>query len=74
VQDVDGVTPYYAVVKETGPITTNILSSVFYIKDVLIAEGAGKSKQEAEIRREAPSRKKCGKDMNTFPIKTNFRY
>jgi ribonuclease-3 len=48
VQDVDGVTPYYAVVKETGPDHDKHFVVGVYIKDVLVAEGSGKSKQEAE--------------------------
>jgi ribonuclease-3 len=48
VQDVEGVTPYYSVVKETGPDHNKHFVVGVYIKDVLIAEGSGKSKQEAE--------------------------
>jgi len=73
VQDVDGVTPYYAVVKETGPDHDKHFVVGVYIKDVLIAEGAGKSKQEAEqSAAEAASRKKVVKDMNTLPDKNQF--
>jgi ribonuclease-3 len=48
VQDVEGVTPYYAVVKETGPDHDKHFVVGVYVKDMLVAEGSGKSKQEAE--------------------------
>jgi ribonuclease III len=48
VQDTEGVTPYYSVIKETGPDHDKQFVVGVYIKDVLIAQGQGKSKQEAE--------------------------
>ncbi len=48
VQDAEGVTPYYSVVNETGPDHDKQFVVGVYIKDKLIAEGSGKSKQEAE--------------------------
>ncbi len=47
-QETDGVTPSYAVIKETGPDHDKHFIVGVYIKDSLIAEGSGKSKQEAE--------------------------
>lgn len=48
VQDVDGVTPSYAVLKEWGPDHDKHFVVGVHIKDKLIAEGEGKSKQDAE--------------------------
>ena len=47
-QDAEGVTPSYAVIRETGPDHDKQFIVGVYIKDVLAGEGAGKSKQEAE--------------------------
>ena len=47
-QESHGVTPHYAVVKETGPDHDKQFIVGVYIKEALIAEGTGKSKQEAE--------------------------
>ena len=47
-QENHGVTPHYAVVKETGPDHDKQFIVGVYIKDDLVAEGDGKSKQEAE--------------------------
>lgn len=48
VQDVDGVTPSYAVLKEWGPDHDKHFVVGVHVKDKLMAEGQGKSKQEAE--------------------------
>lgn len=48
VQEVEGVTPYYSVIKETGPDHDKHFVVGVYVKDKLVAEGAGKAKQEAE--------------------------
>jgi len=48
VQDAEGVTPHYSVVKESGPDHDKQFSVGVFIKDELLAEGQGKSKQEAE--------------------------
>ncbi len=48
VQEVEGATPYYSVLKETGPDHDKHFIVGVYAKDVLLAEGSGKSKQEAE--------------------------
>jgi len=48
VQEVDGVTPSYAVIRETGPDHDKHFIVGVYVKDTLVAEGDGKSKQEAE--------------------------
>lgn len=48
IQDAEGVTPHYTVLKETGPDHDKHFSVGVYAKEVLVAEGSGKSKQEAE--------------------------
>jgi ribonuclease-3 len=48
VQEVEGATPYYSVLKETGPDHDKHFIVGVYAKDILLAEGSGKSKQEAE--------------------------
>lgn len=48
VQDVEGSTPYYSVVRETGPDHDKQFVVGVYVKDNLLAQGSGKSKQEAE--------------------------
>ncbi len=47
-QESQGVTPNYAVIKETGPDHDKQFVVGVYIKDMLLADGIGKSKQEAE--------------------------
>ena len=47
-QETHGVTPHYDVIKETGPDHDKQFIVGVYIQDALIAEGIGKSKQEAE--------------------------
>ena len=47
-QEVDGVTPSYAVLSESGPDHDKHFVVGVYIKEALVAEGSGKSKQEAE--------------------------
>lgn len=47
-QEVEGTTPHYAVVKESGPDHDKHFVVGVFIKDTLLAEGSGKSKQEAE--------------------------
>lgn len=48
VQEHEGATPYYAVIKESGPDHDKEFVVGVYAKDSLLAQGAGKSKQEAE--------------------------
>ncbi len=48
IQDVDGVTPNYAVLKEWGPDHDKHFVVGVHVKDKLLAQGEGKSKQEAE--------------------------
>ena len=48
VQEIEGATPYYAVIKETGPDHDKQFIVGVYAKDTLLAQGTGKSKQEAE--------------------------
>ncbi len=48
VQEHEGVTPYYAVIKESGPDHDKEFVVGVYAKDSLVAQGSGKSKQEAE--------------------------
>ncbi len=47
-QDKEGVTPSYATIRETGPDHDKMFVVGVYIKDAMIAEGEGRSKQEAE--------------------------
>jgi ribonuclease-3 len=47
-QDIYGVTPKYKVVKETGPDHDKHFTVAIYFGNEQIAEGTGKSKQEAE--------------------------
>ncbi len=47
-QDAEGVTPHYSVIRETGPDHDKQFIVGVYIKEALIAQGIGKSKQEAE--------------------------
>lgn len=47
-QDAEGVTPHYAVIRETGPDHDKQFVVGVYIKEAMIAQGMGKSKQEAE--------------------------
>ncbi len=47
-QDIEGITPSYAVMKETGPDHDKQFVVGVYVRDALLAQGTGKSKQEAE--------------------------
>lgn len=47
-QDAEGATPFYSVTRETGPDHDKEFVVGVYVKDILLAEGRGKSKQEAE--------------------------
>lgn len=47
-QDEVGVTPLYSTIKETGPDHDKKFIVGVYLKDALVAQGEGKSKQEAE--------------------------
>lgn len=47
-QDAEGVTPHYSVIRETGPDHDKQFIVGVYIQEALIAQGVGKSKQEAE--------------------------
>ena len=47
-QEVEGVTPHYEVIRETGPDHDKHFIVGVYVKDTLLAQGDGKSKQEAE--------------------------
>ena len=48
VQEHEGVTPHYAVIRESGPDHDKEFVVGVYAKDRLLAQGTGKSKQEAE--------------------------
>ncbi len=48
VQEQEGATPYYAVIRESGPDHDKEFVVGAYAKDRLLAQGTGKSKQEAE--------------------------
>lgn len=47
-QEIDGETPVYKVLEEKGPDHDKLFISGVYVRDELIAEGEGKSKQDAE--------------------------
>lgn len=47
-QDKEGATPTYATIKESGPDHDKRFVVGVYLKDSLVAQGEGKSKQEAE--------------------------
>jgi ribonuclease-3 len=47
-QDAEGATPHYSVIRETGPDHDKQFVVGVYIKEALVAQGSGKSKQEAE--------------------------
>ena len=47
-QDQVGVTPLYSTIKETGPDHDKKFIVGVYLRDALVAQGEGKSKQEAE--------------------------
>jgi ribonuclease III len=47
-QEHESATPYYSVLKEMGPDHDKHFLVGVYVKDALLAEGEGKSKQEAE--------------------------
>ncbi|OGC87633.1 ribonuclease III [Candidatus Adlerbacteria bacterium RIFCSPHIGHO2_02_FULL_54_18] len=47
-QEREGITPHYTVLRETGPDHDKHFVVGVYIKDTLLAQGDGKSKQEAE--------------------------
>ncbi len=47
-QESEGVTPSYSVIKETGPDHDKQFVVGVYVRDTLLAQGVGKSKQEAE--------------------------
>ena len=48
VQEADSVTPHYNVLHESGPDHDKQFVVGVYVKDTLMAQGMGKSKQEAE--------------------------
>src|SRR3989344_2471602 len=47
-QDAEGVTPTYAVVRETGPDHDKHFVVGVYVKNMMVAQGEGRSKQDAE--------------------------
>lgn len=47
-QDIDGITPSYKTIKETGPDHDKKFTVAVFIGDKVIAEGEGDSKQDAE--------------------------
>ncbi len=47
-QDAEGATPSYSVLREMGPDHDKHFVVGVYVKDTLLAQGEGKSKQEAE--------------------------
>lgn len=47
-QDAENATPHYEVIRETGPDHDKQFVVGVYIREALVAQGTGKSKQEAE--------------------------
>jgi ribonuclease-3 len=47
-QDTEGATPSYSVLSETGPDHDKHFMVGVYLRDTLLAQGSGRSKQEAE--------------------------
>ncbi len=47
-QEEEGTTPHYEVMRETGPDHDKHFVVGVYVKETMLAEGSGKSKQEAE--------------------------
>lgn len=47
-QEVEGVTPSYSILTETGPDHDKHFTVGVYLRDEIVAEGSGRSKQEAE--------------------------
>ncbi len=47
-QDAEGATPHYEVIRESGPDHDKQFVVGVYIREALVAQGLGKSKQEAE--------------------------
>jgi ribonuclease-3 len=47
-QESDGATPTYSVIRESGPDHDKHFIVGVYVKDILLGQGDGKSKQEAE--------------------------
>lgn len=47
-QDAEGITPSYRTTKEEGPDHDKKFTVAVYLKDTLVAEGSGDSKQDAE--------------------------
>ncbi|OGF28101.1 ribonuclease III [Candidatus Falkowbacteria bacterium RIFOXYB2_FULL_47_14] len=48
-QEIFRITPYYKVLKESGPDHAKIFVVGLYLGDELVAEGEGSSKQEAQV-------------------------
>lgn len=48
VQDTEGATPYYTVIRESGPDHDKQFIVGVYVHNTLLGQGEGKSKQEAE--------------------------
>lgn len=49
-QDIEGITPHYRVVEESGPDHNKTFVVAVYLKDNQIATGEGNSKQEAQMK------------------------
>ena len=47
-QELQGVTPIYTTLKQEGPDHNRLFTVGVFLKDMLVAEGLGKAKQEAE--------------------------
>jgi len=57
-QELNGITPHYKVLSETGPDHAKIFQVGLYLEEELIAKGKGSSKQEAQVEAAAKGLKK----------------
>ncbi|MFA6394267.1 MAG: ribonuclease III [Patescibacteria group bacterium] len=59
-QEINGVTPHYKVLGETGPDHAKIFEIGLYLGEELVAKGKGSSKQEAQVEAARKGIKKRG--------------
>jgi ribonuclease-3 len=57
-QEINGVTPHYKVLKESGPDHAKTFEVGLYLDEELIAKGKGSSKQEAQVEAASKGLKK----------------
>lgn len=59
-QEITGVTPYYKVLKESGPDHNKVFEVGLYVGEEMVARGKGHSKQEAQVEAASNGLKKKG--------------